>query len=114
MQEQELKAIGARVRTIREEQELSQEEFGKVLDVNKKTISLLENGHRKPGQNVLSILSQKYKVNLDWVNSGAGDKYRTEEVNPKTQANLYAKIALMEMELVELRKLVETLILKIS
>lgn len=114
MQEQELKAIGARVRTIREDQELSQEEFGKVLDVNKKTISLLENGHRKPGQNVLSILSHKYQVNLDWVNSGAGSKYRSKEANPKTADNMYAKIVALEMELAEVRAMMEKLLAKLG
>ncbi|KEQ30596.1 hypothetical protein N180_05065 [Pedobacter antarcticus 4BY] len=58
----------------------------------------------------MSILSNKYQVNLDWVNSGAGDKYRTKEVNPKTVDNLYAKISLMEMELAEIREKMKQII----
>ena len=77
MQELDLKAIGSQIRSLREELGLTQEEFANEVGVNKKAISFVENGHRKPSQEVLSMMSHKYKKNLEWVSTGKGNKKAT-------------------------------------
>jgi len=110
MQELDLKAIGSRIRSVREELNLTQEEFANEVGVNKKTISFVENGHRKPSQEVLSTMSHKYKTNLEWVSTGKGNKNSDNTVNERSPDNMYAKIVSLEMELVEVRGMMEQIL----
>lgn len=114
MQTLDLKAIGARIKTLRKELELKQDEFGEEVGVNMKTISLIENGHRKPSQEVLSVIQTKYNVNLDWISSGKGDKTSNKKINNKSPENVYAKVISIEIELAQLRKMMEQILDKLK
>jgi transcriptional regulator with XRE-family HTH domain len=110
MQELDLKAIGSRIKSIREELDLTQAEFAEAVGVNKKTISLVENGHRKPSQEILSIISHKYQTNLEWVSTGNGNKKSDKKVNPRSADNMYAKIISMEMELTQMKDIMQQIL----
>jgi transcriptional regulator with XRE-family HTH domain len=107
---QDLKAIGARIKSFRKLNNISQIELAEATGYNKKTISLLENGHRPPTQKLLSHLSEKYHLDLDWVSSGKGDQIK----DPSSPANLHAKIIEMETELREVKKVMEQILGKIQ
>lgn len=114
MSKLDLKTIGARIKGVREENKLTQEEFGKVVGVNMKTISLMENGHRKPSQEVLSIISSKYNINLDWVSTGNGERISNKKSDPKSIDNLLAKITTLEFDLAQMRKIMEEILAKLK
>ncbi len=64
--------IEDRVLMIREQLELSQEEFGERIGVTKSTISLLERKLRNPSERVIRDICREFNVNEDWLRNGTG------------------------------------------
>lgn len=110
MQAIDLKAIGARLKTFREDNIGDQATLAKEAGVNVKTISFVENGHTPPSQKLLSTLAQKYSLNLDWVNSGRGKPKSDKKADPKSLPNLHAKVVIIERELSEMRAIMEQIL----
>jgi len=114
MQQIDLKAIGARIKTFREDFIGDQAAMAKEAGVNAKTISLVENGHRTPSQKILSYLSAKYKLNQDWVTTGKGERQSDEKMDDKYVHNLHAKVVSLEMELAEVKNMMQQILQKLS
>jgi len=57
--------FGKRIRVIRLEKELSQEEFGEMLGVTLHTISKLEKGQRSPSVELLYTICKEFNVSSD-------------------------------------------------
>lgn len=71
--------IGQRLRTIRQELQLSQQELGHKLAVSGGYLSLLENGLRQPSEQLLRLLCLTQGVNRRWLECGQGDKFSSRE-----------------------------------
>jgi transcriptional regulator with XRE-family HTH domain len=69
------KDIGTRIKTIRENLDLTQTEFGKAFNLTKQTILNYEKGYRFPDESFLINLILKYKINCNWLLTGLGDIY---------------------------------------
>ena len=54
-----------RLRELRKERGLTQEELAKKLELAKSSISMYENGKRKPSFEVLEMFADFFNVNLD-------------------------------------------------
>jgi transcriptional regulator with XRE-family HTH domain len=113
MQQQDLKAIGSRVKTIRKTTKVLQSDIAKESRLSVKTISVVENGHASPPQELLDVLSTKYGYNIDWILTGHGSENRGKN-NDKSNTNIQAKVHKIEVELNELKKLVKDLTSKID
>jgi transcriptional regulator with XRE-family HTH domain len=59
--------FGKRLRKLRIERGITQEELGKVLNVSKKTISAYENGLIDPSTDTLSAIASYFEVSVDWL-----------------------------------------------
>lgn len=59
--------VGKRLRLLRTERELTQEELGKVLGVGKTTISQYESEVRKPDADMLKRIAQFFDVSVDYL-----------------------------------------------
>lgn len=59
--------IGKRIKEIRNENELSQEKFGKLLSVSQDTVSLWENGKSIPTTEILIALATQFDVSVDYI-----------------------------------------------
>lgn len=59
--------FGKRLRDLRVHRGLSQEELGKILSLDKSTISLYESGKREPAQDTLQQIADYFKVSLDYL-----------------------------------------------
>jgi len=114
MQELDLKAVGARLKTFREDFIGDQASMAKEANMNVKTISFVENGHRAPNQKLLSYLSSKYKLNQDWAMTGKGDRINNETFDDKYVHNLHAKVIGIERELADMKLLMETILEKLK
>lgn len=57
--------IGARIRELREEKEMTQEELAKIVNVSRQTISKWELGKSQPDIESLWVLSNFFQVNID-------------------------------------------------
>lgn len=58
-------ALGAKLKTIREKRNLSQEDLGEIVGSRQSTISDIENGRRLPSVKMLFALSEALDVTLN-------------------------------------------------
>lgn len=68
-----LSTIEDRILKLREELELSQEEFGEKIGVTKSTISLIERKLRNPSERVIRDICREFNVNEEWLRAGEGE-----------------------------------------
>lgn len=60
--------INQRIRELRSEKNLSQEELSKILNVSRAAISHYESGKRVPDMDIQKKLSSYFNVSLDYLN----------------------------------------------
>lgn len=61
------KIIGERIKSVRNKLELTGEEFGKKLNVQKPTISRWEKGHRLPDADMINKIATLGNVSADFI-----------------------------------------------
>ena len=76
--------IGKRVRKIRIDNRLSQNEFADKLNVSRSTLMLIEQGNRKINIKILEALKTKYCVSTDWILFGEVTYDEKQELELKT------------------------------
>ena len=67
--------INERIKQIRKDVKLSQEEFATKINLAGNSISRIENGSRNPSERTLSDICQRFNVNKDWLLTGNGEMY---------------------------------------
>jgi len=67
MQSKKLALIGEKIKKLRTYKGLTKQSLGKKLNVSTATISMWENGQRKPDLNKLINLSNLFNVSIDWL-----------------------------------------------
>ncbi|MCJ7840540.1 helix-turn-helix domain-containing protein [Lederbergia sp. NSJ-179] len=76
--------LGKRLKKLRNEQGLTQEQLGKIINVTKVSISGYENGNRTPDTETLQSLADYFEVSTDYL-LGRTDKDSEE----KTAEEIY-------------------------
>jgi transcriptional regulator with XRE-family HTH domain len=69
------KDIGKRIKLVRREKGLTQDEMVKHLHCGRSNYSKIESGQIMPGGMLLAALHYKLNVSLDWLFSGQGTRY---------------------------------------
>lgn len=64
---EEMSTIGQRIKQLRVEHNLTQEEFGKLFGIVKSTISMYENDKSIPDDDMKKKIAEKFDVSLDWL-----------------------------------------------
>ncbi|MBC8590651.1 helix-turn-helix domain-containing protein [Wansuia hejianensis] len=59
--------LGKRIKYLREEKELSQLEFSKILNISNSTLSQYEAGNRMPGDEIKKKIAEYFNVSLDYL-----------------------------------------------
>lgn len=59
--------IGQRIRELRKEHNLTQQQFAALLNLNDSTISLYENEKREPEFHTLVKIADYFNVTVDWL-----------------------------------------------
>lgn len=67
--------MNKRLKEIRKELKLSQEEFGDRLGVTKASISRLESGINNVTEQMIKSVCREYNVNYAWLKEGVGDMF---------------------------------------
>lgn len=67
--------MNTRLRILRKELHLSQEEFGKRLGISNTAISKLEKGERNLTEQMLLSICREFRVNYFWITEGKGDMF---------------------------------------
>ena len=68
-----------RIRLIRKESGLTQEEFAKKIDLTKNYISLVENGGRTLADRTVSDICRIFSINEEWLKTGNGEMKSPDE-----------------------------------
>jgi transcriptional regulator with XRE-family HTH domain len=76
--------LGERIRQLRLEKGLTQEEFGKLFGVTKYSISLYESNKNSPNDDIKKKIAEHFNVSIDWL-MGTSD-IRNREINNKLTA----------------------------
>lgn len=71
--------ISDRIYTLRSKLNLSQEEFGKKINVTKHSISSYEKGKNSVKDRVITDICREYSVNEDWLRNGAEPMFIEED-----------------------------------
>jgi len=67
--------IHKRIKQIRNEAKLTQEEFAKRLGVKRNTVATYEMGRSTPIDAVLSLICREFNINDEWLRTGNGQPY---------------------------------------
>lgn len=62
-----------RIVSIRKESGLTQEEFGKELNLSQNYVWMLESGKRVPSARTIIDLCKKFQISEDWLRTGEGE-----------------------------------------
>ena len=71
--------ISDRIRKIRTDAVLSQLRFAQTLSISRSAICKLESGENKPSEQTLAIIQKHFLVNADWLRTGIGEPYTSED-----------------------------------
>lgn len=81
-----------RLKELRKALGLNQEEFAAALKIGRSTIANYEAGTREPIASVISLITQKWNVNEDWLRTGKGEMFvqvsRADELQRLIDASL--------------------------
>lgn len=88
--------FSARFRKMRESLNLKQTEFAEPLGIDRSYIAAIENGSRKPSEQLLRHLSLEYGVSVTWLKTGEGEMFITPEEALKKQKTRYGEQALIQ------------------
>lgn len=96
-----MQEIKDRIISIRKESGLTQEEFGKELNLSQNYVWMLESGKRAPSARTIIDLCKKFQISEEWLRTGEGEMkapmtkqaeiaeitaqlFRKEETDPET------------------------------
>ena len=65
-----------RIKNLRKEKGLSQQEFGSRIGVSRSHIAAFENGNSDISSRVIRDIANVYEVNEEWLLTGEGEKYK--------------------------------------
>lgn len=68
-------SIGLRVKEIRKEVGLNQEEFSKRINISRSNLSNIEIGRVISTDRVINDICSEFKINESWLRTGEGEKY---------------------------------------
>lgn len=83
-----MNTLGQRIKTIRNEQSLTQQQFADSISVSRPFISRVEADKENPSDSLLKLISATYNVKFDWLKTGNGDK----QSRPRPYAELQNQI----------------------
>lgn len=69
--------IGERIKTIREELNITQATFSDKLGTARNTIANYEIGRREPMESTIKAICREFHVNYDWLKDGEGEMFES-------------------------------------
>lgn len=64
--------MNERIKQIRKNSKLSQEEFGNRICIRKTSVSRLESGENNPSDRTIKLICQEFNINEHWLRTGEG------------------------------------------
>ena len=89
--------INDRIKEIRRDAGLSQQEFGEAINISGNSVYRIESGSRGVSERTMKDICSEFNVNLEWLQTGAGEKYK--ETNESIIAVLKAEYKLDDIDI---------------
>lgn len=70
-----MNGLGERIKSIRKENGMIQEQLAQQMTVSRCYISKVENGKETPTDMFIKLFSYVFEVSLEWLKTGNGEKY---------------------------------------
>ena len=67
--------MNERIKSIRNELKMSQNDFAKKLSVSRSAICKIESGENFPSEQTIRLICSEFNINEKWLREGAGEKY---------------------------------------
>lgn len=67
--------MNERLKALRKETHLTQQEFADRLKISRNNIATYETGKSKPGDSVIALICREFDVDEDWLRTGAGEMF---------------------------------------
>lgn len=101
MHNHKLKQIGARIKQLRKEKRLTQEEFAKAILRDRSLISKLEAGEVELSSSIRLAICNVFGVRKEWILTGEGDMYDNRWVILEQRAkelgdDIYTELSLLK------------------
>lgn len=64
-----------RIKIIRKNAKISQEDFGNRISISKAAVSRLESGVNNPSEQTIQLICREFNVKENWIRTGAGNIY---------------------------------------
>ena len=68
-----------RIRDVRKDAKLTQEEFGNILKLTRQYVALIEGGQREPSDRTIRDICREFGVNEMWLRNGIGEMYLPQD-----------------------------------
>lgn len=65
--------IGERIKSVRNDADMSQSDFGAKIGVTGAAISRVEKGDRNPSDQMLLLICEKFNIDYAWLKEGVGE-----------------------------------------
>lgn len=78
--------MNERIKRIRKDKKMSQEEFGRAIGIGKTSVSKLESGENNPSDQTIILICREFDVDEDWLRTGKGEMYKKRTRNQELQA----------------------------
>ena len=83
-----------RIRKIRRDLDLTQQEFADRLGVKRGAIANYEIGRNVPADSVVSLICREFNVNEEWLRDGTGEMFAPDASLPSGQQQIQAVMRL--------------------
>ena len=64
--------MNERIKIVRKNNKLSQEEFGNRIGITKSSVSLLESGKNRPSEQTIKLICKEFNISYLWLTQGFG------------------------------------------
>lgn len=75
-----------RIKKLRREMDLTQQEFAEKLGIKRNTIATYESGRNEPIDAVISLICTKFNVNENWLRHGNGEMFAELDMEDQLMA----------------------------
>ena len=65
-----------RIKKIRKELDLTQQEFAEKIGIKRNTIANYETGRNNPIDSVISLICREFDINEEWLRTGEGEMFK--------------------------------------
>lgn len=72
--------IGKRIKKLRKENDLTQEQFGKIFGIAKSTVSLYESGKSNPDDHMKKKIANYFNVSIDYLLGNTDERKPVDEL----------------------------------